>query len=190
MTMMCLRFLKLNWKSIGIIYSLRATPAPNLVLINWRGQKILSRQHSGLRKVGWEEWFDLDLWTCDLKINMDHLLIEGNPCTKFGTDQVKGSTDTERTTLGLQADISTDRPTYRSICPLFQGGHKNIHVDKYKKSPCSSISVCCLWILFTHMLSALYNYTTSVNWRTTDQPNIADHTTIQLFHNKVGIYVI
>ena len=33
------------WKSIAIIYSLRATPVPSLVLINWRGQKILSRQH-------------------------------------------------------------------------------------------------------------------------------------------------
>ena len=40
-----------TWKSIGIIYSLRATPAPNLVLIKWRGQKILSGQHSGLRRV-------------------------------------------------------------------------------------------------------------------------------------------
>ena len=41
--------------------------------------------------LGSKEWFDLDLWTCDLKINRDHLLIEGNPCTKFGIDQVKGS---------------------------------------------------------------------------------------------------
>ena len=42
------------------------------------------------------EWFDL--WTCDLKINKDHLLIDGNSCTKFGIDQVKGSKDTEWTT--------------------------------------------------------------------------------------------
>ena len=48
--------------------------------------------------VGWEEWFNLDLWTCDLKINRDNLLIEGNPCTKFGIDQVKGSKDIKRTT--------------------------------------------------------------------------------------------
>ena len=34
-----------TWKSIGIIYSLRSTPAPSLVLINWRCQKILSGQH-------------------------------------------------------------------------------------------------------------------------------------------------
>ena len=33
-----------------------------------------------------------------LKINRDHLLIEGNPCTKFGIDQLKGSKDIERTT--------------------------------------------------------------------------------------------
>ena len=47
---------------------------------------------------GLEEWFVLDLRTCDLKINRDHLFIEGNPCTKFGIDQVKGSKDIERTT--------------------------------------------------------------------------------------------
>ena len=67
-----LTFEHVTWKSIGIIYSLRAT----------------------------------------------------RPCTKFGIDQVKGSKDIGRTTLGLQ----TDRPTYRptescvTICPLFQGG--------------------------------------------------------------------
>ena len=38
----------------------------------------------------------------NLKIDRDHLLIEGNPCTKFGIDQVKGSKDIERTTHGLQ----------------------------------------------------------------------------------------
>ena len=63
--------------------------------------------------VGWEEWFDLDLWTCDLKINRDHLLIEGNPCTKFGIDQVKGSNDIDRTRLGLQTDRPTNQPTDR-----------------------------------------------------------------------------
>ena len=40
-----LTFKHVTWKSIWIIYSLRATPAPSLVLIKWRGQKILSRQH-------------------------------------------------------------------------------------------------------------------------------------------------
>ena len=33
--------------------------------------------------VGWEEWFDLDLWACDLKINRDHLLNVHNSCTKI-----------------------------------------------------------------------------------------------------------
>ena len=46
-----------------------------------------------------------------LKINRDHLLIEGNPCTEFGIDQVKGSKDIARTTLGLQTDRPTDRST-------------------------------------------------------------------------------
>ena len=74
------------------------TPAPSLVLIKRRGQKIWSWQHIGLRRVGWEEWFDLDLWISDLKINRGHLLIEGNPCTKNGIDQVNRSKDIERTT--------------------------------------------------------------------------------------------
>ena len=164
-----LTFKHVTWKSIGIIYSLRATPAPSMVLITWKSQKILSGQHSGLRRVvwpwplnmwpenqgssthwgqplyqvwywssegvkrywadntvGWEELFDLDLWTCDLKINRDHLLIEGNPCTKFSINQVKGSKDIEWTTLGVQNDRPTYRPTVaKTICPLFQGGHKN-----------------------------------------------------------------
>ena len=33
-----------------------------------------------------------------LKNNRNHLLIEGNPCTKFGIDQVKVSKDIEQTT--------------------------------------------------------------------------------------------
>ena len=41
------------WKSIGIIYSLRATPASSLVLINWRGHKILSGQHMVYRPTDW-----------------------------------------------------------------------------------------------------------------------------------------
>ena len=47
--------------------------------------------------LGSKEWFDFNLWTCDLKINRDHLLNGGKPCTKFGIDQVKGSKDIERT---------------------------------------------------------------------------------------------
>ena len=45
--------------------------------------------------MGCEEWFDLDLLTCDLQIHRDHLLIKGNPFTKFCIDQVKGSKDIE-----------------------------------------------------------------------------------------------
>ena len=51
------------------------------------------------RTTQWaQEWFDLDLWTCDLKINRDHLLAGHNPCTEFGIDQVKRSKDIERST--------------------------------------------------------------------------------------------
>ena len=77
------------------------------------------------KTLGSKEWFDLDLRTCDLKINRDHLLIKGNPCTKFGIDQVKGSKDIDRTTLGLQTERPTDRPTVaKQYAPFFKGGIK------------------------------------------------------------------
>ena len=80
---------------------------------------------------------DLDLQTCDLKINRDHQLIEHNPCTKFGIDQVKGSKDIERTTLGLHTDRHTDRPTDRptvakQYAPFFKGGIINELVWSYR----------------------------------------------------------
>ena len=46
-------------------------------------------------------------------------LIEGDPCTKFGTDEMNRSRDIEWTTLGLQ----TDRPTVeKQYAPFFMGG--------------------------------------------------------------------
>ena len=55
-----LTFEHVPWKSIGIIYLLGATPAPSLVLIKWRDQKILSGQHSGLKRVVWP--WSLNMW--------------------------------------------------------------------------------------------------------------------------------
>ena len=49
-----------TWKSKGIIYFLAATPELRLVLIKWRGQKILSGQHSGMRIVVWP--WPLNMW--------------------------------------------------------------------------------------------------------------------------------
>ena len=65
-----------------------------------------------------QRWFDLDLWTCDLKINRDHLLIDGNPCTKFGIDQVEESKDIMRTTLDLQTDLQLQN----NMPPFSRGG--------------------------------------------------------------------
>ena len=48
--------------------------------------------------MGSKELFDVNLGTCDLKINRDHLLIGRNACSKFCIDQVKGSKDMGRTT--------------------------------------------------------------------------------------------
>ena len=108
--------------------------------------------------LGSKKWFDLDLWTYDLKINRDHLLIEGNPCTIFGIDQMKGSKDIKRTTLGLQTDRPTDRPTYqptdscKATCPPFLGGHK------YWILLGGGGSIPCLWIFYDvqYILSIYY----------------------------------
>ena len=77
----------------------------------------------GLRYIKWttlgsKEWFDLDLWTCDLKINRDHLLIGRNFCTKFGIEQVKGSKDIEWTIQWTQKSdliLTFEHVTWKSI---------------------------------------------------------------------------
>ena len=55
-----LTFKHVTWKSIGIIYSLRATPEQSLVLIKWGSQKILNGQHSWPRRVVWP--WPLNMW--------------------------------------------------------------------------------------------------------------------------------
>ena len=97
-----LTFEQVTWKSIGIINLLGSTPAPSLVLIKWRVKIYWANN-----RLGSKEWFDLDLWTCDLKIHRDHLLIGLNPCTNVGSDQVKGSKDIERTTQWFDLDLWT-----------------------------------------------------------------------------------
>ena len=63
-----------------------------------------------------KEWFDLDLWTCDLIINRDHLLIGRNPCIKFGIDQAKGSKDTAWTTQWAEKNgLTFEHVTWKSI---------------------------------------------------------------------------
>ena len=48
------------WTCYPKINTLRATPSPSLVLIKWRGHKILSGQHSGLKRVVWP--WPLNIW--------------------------------------------------------------------------------------------------------------------------------
>ena len=75
------------------------------------------RRYWADKTVGSKEWFDLDL-ICEVKINRDHLLVEGNPCTKFGIDQVKGSNDIERTRQWAQKSgltMTFEQVTWKSI---------------------------------------------------------------------------
>ena len=111
--------------------------------------------------VGWEEWFDLDLWTCDLKINMDHLLTEGNPCTKFGIVQMKGSKDIVDNIWST--DRPTDQPTdwqtvAKQYAPFFKGGgHKKSfcyclnNLDKWPMDHINHVSSWQAWALSKHI---------------------------------------
>ena len=72
-------------KAIWIIFSLKSTNIANILIIKQR--VIRSRVDNT-----WDEdqQFDLDIWTCDLKINRGHLLSKGIYCTKFGNSTIKG----------------------------------------------------------------------------------------------------
>ena len=48
----------------------------NQVYLLCRSKTCPKQVSIGLKYIKWTtQWFDLDLWTCDLKINRDHLLI-------------------------------------------------------------------------------------------------------------------
>ena len=98
-TTLNITLLKFKKKNKNCFRNIYAPPPP---MVQNSGLSSLKKQN--LSEVKNKEWFDLDLLTCDLEINRDHLLIEGNPCTKIGSNQVKGSKDIERTTLGLQTE--------------------------------------------------------------------------------------
>ena len=120
-----LTFEHVTWKSIEIIYSLRATPARSMVLIKWRGQKILTEQHTGLRRVAWP--WPLIMWPENQYGSSTHWK---QPLHQVWYWSSEGSKDIDRTRLGLHTDRHTDRLTdsCKIICPLFQrggGGHKN-----------------------------------------------------------------
>ena len=97
-----------TWKLIGKIYSLGETFEPSLATFKQRDQNTLSGY---LFK---NHQYDLDLWPCDLKIKREHPFSRGIQCTKFGNSQAKGSKDIEQTSLGLQS--------CKTICLLFFKG--------------------------------------------------------------------
>ena len=67
-------------------------------------------------------------------MNRDHLLIEGNPCTKFGIDQVKGSKDIERITQWAKNS---------GLTSTFEHCDLKIHRDHLliEGSPCSKLGM-------------------------------------------------
>ena len=109
-----LTFEHVTWKSIGVNYLLGSTTAPSLVLNKWRGQKILSGQHSGMRRVVWP--WPLNMWPENQKGSSTHW---GQPLHQvwyWSSEGVKR--------YWADNTWSTDRPTDRckTICPFFQGG--------------------------------------------------------------------
>ena len=97
------------------VQGMGATPASSLVLINCRGQKILSGQHSGLtltfKHVTWKS------------IRIIYLLGE-HPALSLVLIKWRGQKILSGQHLVYRpTDIPT--PSCKTICPLFQGGHKN-----------------------------------------------------------------
>ena len=73
----------LTWKLIGIVYSLRTIYLTSLKLL---GQSV--RLHKVLQT---NMTFDLDLWSTDLNIDRDHLLIMDYLPTEFEVFEARGS---------------------------------------------------------------------------------------------------
>ena len=113
-----LTFEHVTWKSIGIIYSLKAPPAPNLLLIYWRGQRYWSDN-----TVGWEEWFDLDFEHVTWKSIGIIYSLRATPAPSLIVIKWKDQKILSRQHLVYRP---MDRPSdsCKTICPLFQGGHK------------------------------------------------------------------
>ena len=80
-----LTFEHLTWKSIGII--IEGNPTHQVWYWWSEGVKKYWADNTMAEKSGLTLTFE----HVTLKINRDHLLIEGNPCTKFGIDQVNWS---------------------------------------------------------------------------------------------------
>ena len=57
-----LTFEHVTWKSIGVTYLLRATPAPSLVLIKWRGLKYIEQTTQWAEKSGLTLTFEHVTW--------------------------------------------------------------------------------------------------------------------------------
>ena len=101
------------WKSIGVIYFLRASTKSNLATLRQRSQMILSGQHL-YKEAVWPY-----LWPCDLKIDREiYFIYRGFHCIKFVNLQGKGSKDIKLTSLGLQTNWQIDRHTINIMYKL------------------------------------------------------------------------
>ena len=75
-----------------------------------KGSKDIERTTQWTQKSGLTLTFE----HVTLKSDRDHLLIEGNPCTKFGIDQVKWSKDIERKTpLAEKSGLTLEHVTLK-----------------------------------------------------------------------------
>ena len=94
-----------------------------------KGSKDIKRTTQWAQKSGLTLTFE----HVTLKINRDHLLIEINPCTKFGIDQLKGLKDIERTTHGLQTYRPTDHTFFKG--GIIMGFLKLQHLTFFNTNP-------------------------------------------------------
>ena len=71
-----------------------------------KGSKDIEQTTQWAEKGGLTLTFKLVTWK-SIGITVIHLLIEGNPCTKFGIEQLKGSKDIERTTQWVRRRVDS-----------------------------------------------------------------------------------
>ena len=83
------------------ILSLEGITVSSLVTFHHRGHKIFRVENT------WEKQFNLRKWTGKLKMKREHLLLDGNYCTKFGSFQAKRSKDIEHSTFGIETSSLT-----------------------------------------------------------------------------------
>lgn len=113
------------------ILSLEGITVSSLVTFHHRGHKIFRVENT------WDQQFNLRKWTGKLKLKREHLLLDGNYCTKFGSFQAKRAKDIEHSTFGIETSSLTltfNHMAWKSIGVITSLGVISVlNMSNYKK---------------------------------------------------------